>query len=304
MNSPHAIASRRIGRTRTPFVIGDGPTLASVPSEQSSLFTATQSELFDAAFGGNPGRFPLPAATDPRESWFRSVALAGQGRYSAAGVELRRYRPRSAELRSLHASTTASWLRQVGEHERARHWDGIAVLLVGLGGPPRSTDSVEARSDALTGLAADALGIGRFGLADTLLARSAEQRQDPAGRGLWRPALRASWVAAELAMMRGDGPGAVRHAENARALANDADSLRHIVKTDLVSAAALSCIGETGPARESAVQVACAAEMAGLLPLRWAATMLCEGTGGVDAGMASSADLAAAIDRLGGSTVG
>lgn len=304
MNSPHAIASRRIGRTRTPFVIGDGPTLASVPSEQSSLSTATQSELFDAAFGGNPGRFLLPAATDPRESWFRSVALAGQGRYSAAGVELRRHRPRSAELRSLHASTTASWLRQVGEHERARRWDGIAVLLVGLGGPPRSTDSVEARSDALTGLAADALGIGRFGLADTLLARSAEQRQDPAGRGLWRPALRASWVAAELAMMRGDGPGAVRHAENARALANDADSLRHIVKTDLVSAAALSCIGETGRARESAVQVACAAEMAGLLPLRWAATMLCEGTGGVDAGMASSADLAAAIDRLGGSTVG
>lgn len=275
-----------------------------MPSEQSSLFTATQSELFDAAFGSNPGRFPLPAATDPRESWFRSVALAGQGRYSAAEIELRRHRPRGPELRSLHASTRASWLRQVGEHERARRFDGMAVILVGLVGPSESEDSVQARSDALTGLAADALGSGRFHLADTLLARSAGQRHGHVGRGSWRPALRAAWVAAELAMMRGDGPEAVRHAEAARALANDADSLRHIVKTDLVVAAALSCAGETSCARESAVQVACAAEMAGLLPLRWAATMLCEGTGGVDAGMIASGDLAAAIDRLGGSTVG
>lgn len=275
-----------------------------MPTEPSSLFTATQSELSDAAFGGNPGRFPLPAAGDPWESWFRSVALAGQGRYSAAVTELRRHRPTSPELRSLHASTRASWLRQVGRHERARRFDGIAVSLVGLVGPSTSRDSVEARSDALIGLAADALGSGRFHLADTLLARSAEQRQGPVGRGLWRPALRAAWVAAELAMMRGDGPEAIRHAEAARALADDADSLRHIVKTDLVVAAALSCIGETDRARESAVQVACAAEMAGLLPLRWAATMLCEGTGGVDAGMVASADLAADIDRRGGSTVG
>lgn len=282
----------------------EGPTLDCVPTEQSSLFTATQSELFDAAFGSNPGRFPLPAATDSRESWFRSVALAGQGRYSAAEVELRRHRPHSQELRSLHASTRASWLRQVGEHERARRFDGIAVFLVGLVGPPTSTDATEARSDALTGLAADALGSGRSHLADALLARSTEQWQGRVGRGLWRPALRAAWVAAELAMMRGDGPEAVRHAEAARALANDADSLRHVVKTDLVAAAALSCVGETSRARESAVQVACAAEMAGLLPLRWAATMLCEGTGGLDAGMTSSVDLAAAIDRPGGSTVG
>ncbi|OZC78723.1 hypothetical protein CH251_02995 [Rhodococcus sp. 06-462-5] len=274
-----------------------------MPTEQSSRFTATQSELFDAAFGSNPGRFPLPAAADPRESWFRSVALAGQGRYSAAEVELRRHRPSTPELRSLHASTRASWLRQVGEHERARRFDGIAVSLVGLVGPSNSKDSVEARSDALTGLAADALGSGRFHLADAMLARSAEQRQGPVGQGLWRPALRAAWVAAELAMMRGDGAEAVRHAEAARALSTDADSLRHSIKTDLVLAAALSCVGETSRARASAVQVASAAAMHGLLPLRWAATMLCEGTGGIDPGMATSADLAAVIDRRGRSSV-
>ncbi|MCJ0977997.1 hypothetical protein MTX35_09790 [Rhodococcus sp. ARC_M12] len=273
-----------------------------MPSEQSSLFTATQSELFDAAFGGSPGRFPLPAATDPRESWYRSVALAGQGRYGAAAVELRRRRPDNTELASLHASTRASWLRQVGKHERAGHFDGRAVFLVGLTGPPESSDAVDARSDALTGLAADALGRGRFDLSETLLARSAAQRDGPFDTGSWRPALRAAWVAAELAMMRGDGSGAVRHAECARALANDADSLRHLVKTDLVCAAALSCLGEITRAREAAVQVAYAAGMHGLLPLRWAATMLCEGTGGLDAGMVASVDLAAEIDRRGGST--
>ncbi|OZD03926.1 hypothetical protein CH275_16195 [Rhodococcus sp. 06-235-1A] len=274
-----------------------------MPPEQRSLFTTTQSGLVDAAFGTDPGRVPLPAATDPYESWHRSVALAGQGRYSAADIELRRYRARSPELASLHASTRASWLRQLGKHERARHFDGRAVSLVGIVGPARSRDTVEARTDALTGLAADALGSGRFGMADALLARSAEQRLGSFGGGLWRPALRAAWVAAELAMMRGDGPEALRHAESALALSTDADSLRHSIKTDLVLAAALSCAGETARARDSAVQVASAAAMHGLLPLRWAATMLCEGTGGIDTGMATSADLAVVLDRRGGSSV-
>ena len=265
--------------------------------------TATPSGLRNVAFGSDPGRFPLPAATDPRESWHRSVALAGQGRYGAADVELRRHRPDTPELESLHASTRASWLRQLGRHERARHYDGRAVFLVGLTGPPRSQDSVEARSDALVGLAADALGIGRFELAQTLLARSEKHRHGPNGEGLWRPALRAAWVSAELAMMRGDGPGAVRHAESAQALANDADSLRHRIKTDLVLAAALSCAGQTTRAHESSLQVVDAAATHGLLPLRWAATMLCEGTGIAAEGLVASVDLAAAIRRLGASSI-
>ncbi|MBY4128594.1 hypothetical protein HQO83_09345 [Rhodococcus fascians] len=261
------------------------------------------SELRDVAFGCAPGRFPLPAACDPRESWHRSVALAGQGRYGAADVELARYRPQSPELESLHASTRASWLRQLGRHDRARHFDGRAVSLVGLAGPARSQDSVEARSDALIGLAADALGTGRFDLAQTLLARSEEHRQGPNGAALWRPALRAAWVSAELAMMRGDGLGAVRHAESAQALANDADSLRHSIKTDLVLAAALSCVGQTTRAHDSSLQVVDAATTHGLLPLQWAATMLCEGTGIAVEGLVASADLAAAIGRLGGSSI-
>ncbi|WP_156399367.1 hypothetical protein [Rhodococcus sp. Leaf278] len=275
-----------------------------MPPEQISRFTATPSDLFDVAFGAEPGRFPVPAAVGPRESWYRSVALAGQGRYGAADVELRRHRPHSLELQSLHASTRASWLRQLGRHERARRFDGKAVFLVGLVGPPRSTAAVEARSDALIGLAADALGTGRFGVAQTLLERSEEYRLGPNGHDLWRPALRAAWVSAELAMVRGDASTALRHAESARALANDADSLRHSIKTDLILAAALSCAGQAARAHDSAVQVASAAAMHGLLPLRWAATMLCEGTGIADAGMVTSVALAAAIDRRGGSSIG
>ena len=206
-------------------------------------------------------------------------------------------------MASVHASTKASWLRQLGRHERARRFDGRAVLLVGLEGRPRSREAAEARSDALIGLAADALGTGRFELAQTLLARSEEHRRGSTGERLWRPALRAAWVSAELAMVRGDGPTAVRHAESARALANDADSLRHSIKTDLVLAASLSCTGQIARAHDSALQVASAAATHGQLPLRWAATMLHEGTGTTAAGLVTSAELSAEIDRRGGSSI-
>ncbi|MBJ7352017.1 MAG: hypothetical protein JHD12_15815, partial [Rhodococcus sp.] len=130
-------------------------------------------ELKKAAFGADPGRTDLPAATDARQSWCRGVALAGQGRYNAARVELQRFRPTSPALGSLYESTRASWLRQIGRHRLARGFDGRAVFLIGLTGEARTTDAVEARSDALVGLAADALGTGRFGFADAFLARNA-----------------------------------------------------------------------------------------------------------------------------------
>lgn len=269
----------------------------------SLLLVATDVALRDAAFGTAPGRSSLPAATDALGSWYRSVALAGQGRYAAARNELRRFRPESAALASLHESTRASWLRQLGRHHLARRHDGRAVLLIGLYRPATSDDVVEARCDALTGLAADALGVGRFDLAATMLTRCAEQQEAvPGGRQLWRPALRAAWVSAELAMMRGDGDGAIRHAEAARSLAESVESSRHRVKTDLVMAAALSCAGMIVGARDAAVRVASAAHVHGLLPLQWAATMLCEGTGGVDPVMPTSLDLRAVIAGRGGST--
>ena len=73
--------------------------------------------LAEAAFGGEPQRWPLPAATTPLDRWRRAVAAGGQGRYAAALTDLALLE-RSAEgsLRSLGRSTRASFLRQLGGH--------------------------------------------------------------------------------------------------------------------------------------------------------------------------------------------
>src|SRR5919204_531052 len=83
---------------------------------------------------------------------------------------------------SLAHSTHASFLRQLGWHDEARGWDGRALALAG-------TDS-EARADALIGLAADALGVGRFGPSAAAL-RSAESLLDLAPPRL---RVRLAWV--------------------------------------------------------------------------------------------------------------
>src|ERR1700756_3542269 len=122
-------------------------------------------KLAAAAFGDRPGSWPLPTATTPQQLWLRAVASGGQGRYGSAYrdlAELRRSGP-AGRLVSLAHSTQASFLRQLGWHILARGWDGRALALAGA--------DPEARADALIGLAADALGVGRFAAAATLLAR-------------------------------------------------------------------------------------------------------------------------------------
>src|ERR1700758_2991032 len=123
-------------------------------------------ELAAAAFGDRPGSWPLPTAATPQQLWLRAVAAGGQGRYGSAYrdlAEARRTGP-TARWVSLAHSTQASFLRQLGWHALARGWDGRAVALAG--------EDPEARADALIGLAADALGVGRFAAAATLLARA------------------------------------------------------------------------------------------------------------------------------------
>ena len=44
--------------------------------------------LANAAFGDDPGRWPLPAATTPHELWLRAVVAGGQGRYGCAFADL------------------------------------------------------------------------------------------------------------------------------------------------------------------------------------------------------------------------
>lgn len=229
-------------------------------------------QLAAAAFGDRPGSWPLPAATTPAQLWLRAVAAGGQGRYGAALRDLavlRRSAP-AGRLVSLGMSTQGSFLRQLGWHTEARGWDGRALALAG--------GDAEACADALIGLAADALGVGRFAAAATLLARA-----DPllASANSEAPVpdrlpVRRRWVAAELAMARGEGDVAVRHAgegvELAAAMA--VASPRHRVKSEVVLAAALCCAGDLERARTIADIAVATTGRLGLLPLRWALACL------------------------------
>ncbi len=169
----------------------------------------------------------------------------------------------AGRLASLAHSTQASFLRQLGGHRLARGWDGRALALAGA--------DPEAAADALIGLAADALGVGRLAAAATLLSRA-----DPlmAEAPPHRLSVRRAWVAAELAMAAGDGAAAVRHAELAVELAAEQPSARHRAKSDVVLAAALCSAGAVDRAQRVGEG---ALELTGrlaLVPLRWAVACL------------------------------
>jgi hypothetical protein len=217
--------------------------------------------LARAAFGDDPGRWPLPAPETLRETWHHAVAVGGQGRYASAFADLDALDRASGvgPLASLALSTRASFLRQLGWHVGARSWDGRALALAG--------SDTEAAADALTGLAADALGTGRFAASHRLLHRVREFVGD-ASPG--RLPVRLGWVSAELAMFTGDGATAVGHAERAVGLAESTGSARHAVKSDVVLAAALCSAGDVAAARRVADAALTVTERLGLAPLSWA----------------------------------
>ncbi|OBB58086.1 hypothetical protein A5757_17615 [Mycobacterium sp. 852013-51886_SCH5428379] len=233
--------------------------------------------LADAAFGTAPNRWPLPAATTPYELWLRAVAAGGQGRYAAASTDLDALTGcADPSLTSLAMSTRASFLRQLGGHREAARWDGRALLestaVTGAG--------AVARADALIGLAADALGVGRFAASQRLLDRAADAcRTGSDGSFEARLPVRLGWVRAELAMARGDGTEAVRQAERAVAAAADFGSARHRVKSDVVLAAARCTVGDLPGCREIADATIESVGRLGLVPLRWALASLLAGVG-------------------------
>lgn len=239
--------------------------------------TAIEATLGEVALGPRPDTWPLPVATTPRQLWLRAVAAGGQGRYGSAYADLatlRRQHP-TGRWASLAHSTQGSFLRQLGWHTLARGWDGRAFALAG--------EDPEARSDALVGLAADALGIGRFALAAALLARADMPGSDLPELTADRLAVRRGWVGAELAMASGDGSTAVSHAERAVDMARvmTGGSVRHVVKSDVVLAAALCSAGNITRARDVAQRAFDAAGTHGLIPLRWALACLLIDTGSV-----------------------
>ncbi len=225
--------------------------------------------LTDAAFGPDPGRWPLPTAQTTSDLWLRAVAAGGQGRYGAARADLDALlrREPGGRLASLALSTHASFLRQTGWHGLARGWDGWAWA--------RSGGDPECAIDALVGLAADALGVGRFSASATLLER-AEGLHRRADALPARLAVRLAWVRAELAMVTGDGTAAVAHARRGVELAESAvpDLRRHRIKSEVVLAAALCCAGDLDASREVADAALAASATHGLVPLQWAVASL------------------------------
>lgn len=229
--------------------------------------------LLAAAFGAGSATWPLPSATTAEEHWLRAVAAGGQGYYASAYTELAVLRRAQADgpLASLASSTCGSLFRQLGGHRQARAWDGPALWLAG-------TDA-EAGLDALVGLAADALGLGRFAAATMLLGR-AKAVLGAADAPPPRLAVRLEWVGAELAMAMGEGAAAVAHAHRGIELADFAElGPRHRVKSAVVLAAALSCSGCLDKARAAADTALDATQRLGLLPLQWAVASLLAGIG-------------------------
>ena len=219
--------------------------------------------LANAAFGDDPRRWPLPSASTPHELWLRAVAAGGQGHYGSAMTDLAGLVRRGGPLVSLAHSTRASFLRQLGWHDRARRWDGLAMAVAG--------SDAEAAADALIGLAADALGVGRFAASAAALERAGEMLTTDLPPRL---PVRLAWVSAELAMVTGDGATAVSHAERAIELAAALCSARHAVKSDMVLAAALCSAGDVDRSRLVADAALDSAGGLGIIPLRWALACL------------------------------
>lgn len=223
--------------------------------------------LVAAAFGNQPGSWPLPTAITPHHLWLRAVAAGGQGRYAHAYGDLsvlRRLVP-AGPLASLAHSTQGSLLRQLGWHTLARGWDGL------LGVGRRRSGSWCRCTDRAGGRCA---WRRRFAAAGALLDRADPLVVSPLVAD--RLAVRRRWVAAELAMATGDGATAVRHAEEAVELtqAMAVASARHRVKSDVVLAAALCSAGAVARARAVGEEALDATARFGLLPLRWALACL------------------------------
>ncbi|WP_063037526.1 hypothetical protein [Nocardia grenadensis] len=307
----------------------------------------------DAAFGARTGRTAaeLPEPADPLEMWWRAVALGGAGHYAAAHTALRRLSAATVDpvLLSLAASTQGSLLRQLGWHRRAAEYDGRAAALVlpalatlpaasprtvsaavrGSGPDPRTAppggaaaalgdygrrpDSIDAVADALIGLAADALGVGRTALSTRLLDRCVALLERPApecgARAAGAPArargrVRLHWVRAEIALADGLGAPALAAAEAALALAEQGPSVRHRIKSRLLVAAAASATGQTARAVALADRIDEECRVSGSVPLRWACAMLRGGLaaepGDRDTAVADAAACRALISRRGG----
>lgn len=236
--------------------------------------------LRDAAFGGSPGADVGKAAVGtPRQRWLAAVVLGGQGRYAAATTLLTELRHTSDPvLASLAASTLASQRRQVGGHAAARRLDGEALArLAGVepvADDPDCVDAAGALADALTGLAADAIGVG--GPARRLHVVAADTVERFGGHR-WRSGVRLDWVHAEIELASGRPEEALEPAQRAVDTATAAGAIRHRVKSRMVLAATLTNLHDGVSKERAEALLECDVrhnEVLGLHPLVWPCALL------------------------------
>ncbi|QRP45320.1 hypothetical protein [Amycolatopsis sp. FDAARGOS 1241] len=264
-----------------------------------------ESTLAELAFGDlipPPEPVTAPRWAPPRQRLLAAIVLGGQGRYAAATTALAGLRRGGDPVpASLAASTLASHRRQLGGHVAARALDGAALSMlanpaegptrtgppgvdaqVGVETPkllpgddpdgtadPDGLDATGARADALLGLAADNLALGRLAAARRFAARAA-QADDR-----WRATVRGGWVGAEIELAAGRPREAVAPARRAVEAARARGSRRHIVKSDIVLGVALATAGDPAErawAIDVVTNAAIDAEKYELNSLIWVAT--------------------------------
>ena len=240
--------------------------------------------LRDAAFGANPGADVSRAAATgtPRQRWLAAVVLGGQGRYAAATTLLTELRHTSDPvLASLAASTLASQRRQVGGHAAARRLDGEALARLAGVAPtaddPDCVDAAGALADALTGLAADAIGVGGPARRLHVVATDTVERLGGTEGHRWRSAVRLDWVRAEIDLAAGRPADALEPARRAVDTATAAGAIRHRVKSRMVLAATLANLDDPVSKGRAEALLECDVrhnEALGLHPLVWPCALL------------------------------
>lgn len=158
--------------------------------------------------------------------WLRAVALGASGHYGPALDEVERIGAGTPEY-SMARSLRASLLRQLGCHDLALVADREAMASAATPG---------AAIEAMTGLAADAVGLQDDLTATTMLgqARSLLERvaADPRSAPTWwRHHVRVAWVECEVALMQSRYSEAVTHAARSLAESELANAPRHVAKS-------------------------------------------------------------------------
>ncbi|MCW4352507.1 hypothetical protein ONR57_04225 [Hoyosella sp. YIM 151337] len=247
-------------------------------------------QLWEVAFGGRPIAVPVPVPESRLGKWLRAVVLGAAGFYAAAQTQLeditrQSAAPETGAEEALAYSTWGSLQRQCGRYQTAAVLDGRALAIV-TGRAPSSRNVIqpadgasalcrEAWCDAITGLAADAIGAHRFAVAGRLLDRLDVVVDGRRHEGdLWRQRLRRDWVRCELALYSGDPGAGRRWADAAVERARSRSSVRHQIKSELMAAAAMHA--GANPAGAAALAWRCleAAESHDLYPLAWASAQL------------------------------